>query len=178
VVLLDSEESVAEMFSYNEDLHHPLLRDPKGVSLERISSESPISNPSNWHSASGIAGYATPGMKNSQLISNEFDGEILQIEPKVFDPEGSSGNTFTSIRYELDQSGWIGNFRIYAISGQLIQVLAQNELLGVNGLFTWTGTDTQGRIVRPGYYILLVELYDVKGNIKVIKETIAIGTSF
>lgn len=178
VVLLDPEESVAELFSYDEDLHHPLLRDPKGVSLERISSESPISNPSNWHSASGIAGYATPGMKNSQLISNEFDGEILQIEPKVFDPEGSSGNTFTSIRYELDQSGWIGNFRIYAISGQLIQVLAQNELLGVNGLFTWTGTDTQGRVVRPGYYILLVELYDVKGNIKVIKETIAIGTSF
>lgn len=178
VVLLDPEESVAELFSYEEDLHHPLLRDPKGVSLERISSDSPISNPSNWHSASGIVGYATPGMKNSQLISNEFDGEILQIEPKVFDPEGSKGNTFTSIRYELDQSGWVGNFRIYAISGQLIQVLAQNELLGVNGLFTWTGTDTQGRIVRPGYYILLVELYDVKGNIKVIKETIAIGTSF
>jgi hypothetical protein len=178
VVLLDSEESLAELFSYNEDLHHPLLRDPKGVSLERVSSESPISNVSNWHSASGIAGYATPGMKNSQLISNEFDGEILQIEPKVFDPEGSNGNTFTSIRYQLDQSGWIGNFRIYTISGQLIQVLAQNELLGVNGLFTWTGTDTQGRIVRPGYYILLVELYDIQGNIKVIKETIAIATSF
>ena len=178
VVLLDSEETVMEMFPYNDDLHHPLLRDSKGVSLERISSETPISNPSNWHSASGIAGYATPGLKNSQLISNEFDGEILQIEPKVFDPEGSNGNTFTSIRYELDQSGWFGNFRIYAVSGQLIHVLAQNELLGVNGLFTWTGTDSQGRIVRPGYYVLLVELYDLQGNIKVVKETIVVSTAF
>jgi len=178
VVLLDSQNQEIETFVYDDDLHHPLLRDPKGVSLERISSESPAGNTSNWHSASGIAGYATPGLKNSQLISNEFDSQIIQIEPKIFDPEGSNGNTFSSIRYELDQSGWLGSFRIYAISGQLIQVLAQNELLGAKGLFTWTGTDSQGRIVRPGYYILLVELYNLDGSVKTIKETIVVATRF
>ena len=178
VVLLDAQNREIETFAYDDDLHHPLLRDPKGVSLERISSESPVGNASNWHSASGIAGYATPGQKNSQLISNEFDSQIIQIEPKVFDPEGSNGNTFSSIRYELDQSGWLGSFRIYATSGQLIQVLAQNELLGSKGLFTWTGTDSQGRIVRPGYYILLVELYHLDGSVKTIKETIVVATRF
>jgi len=178
VVLLDGNSKAAEVFSYSEDLHHPLLRDPKGVSLERISSSTPVSTPANWHSASGIAGYATPGRKNSQFISAEYDGNIIQIEPEVFDPEGSAGNTFTSIKYELDQAGWIGSFRIYSISGQLIQSLAQNEILGTRGLFTWTGTDPSGKIVRSGYYILLVELFDLSGNLKSIKKTIIVATRF
>jgi hypothetical protein len=178
VVLLDGNSQVSEVFSYSEDLHHPLLRDPKGVSLERISNSTPVSTRSNWHSASGIAGYATPGRKNSQFISAEYDGNIIQIEPEVFDPEGSAGNTFTSIKYELEQAGWIGSFRIYSISGQLIQSLAQNEILGTRGLFTWTGTDSSGKIVRPGYYILLVELFDLSGNLKSIKKTLIVATRF
>lgn len=176
VVLLDSAGSIAESFTYSEDLHHPLLRDPKGVSLERLSTKSPASLSSNWHSTSAIEEYATPGRKNSQVISGEFEGELIQIDPEVFDPEGSNGNTFTSIRYELDQAAWIGNFRVYSTAGQLIHVLAQNELLGVSGLLTWTGTDSQGKIVRPGYYILLVELYDLSGKVKIVRKTIVVAT--
>ncbi|MEB2774948.1 lamin tail domain-containing protein [Algoriphagus sp. D3-2-R+10] len=176
VVLLDSAEAVAESFTYSEDLHHPLLRDPKGVSLERLSRESPATLPANWHSASSMEEYATPGRRNSQVIDGEFEGELIQIDPAIFDPEGSNGNTFTTFRYELGQSGWIGSFRVYSTSGQLIQVLAQNELLGASGLFTWTGTDSQGKIVRPGYYILLVELYDLSGQVKTIRKTVIIAS--
>lgn len=176
VVLLDSAETVAESFTYSEDLHHPLLRDPKGVSLERLSTESPSSLHANWHSASSMEEYATPGRRNSQVIAGEFEGELIQIDPAIFDPEGSNGNTFTTFRYELDQSGWIGSFRVYSTSGQLIQVLAQNELLGASGLFTWTGTDSQGKIVRPGYYILLVELYDLSGQVRTIRKTVIIAS--
>jgi len=178
VVLMDGRGDVTEAFTYSEELHHPLLRDSKGVSLERISYSTPVDNFSNWHSASGLAGYATPGKKNSQYISSEFDGNLIQIEPEVFDPEGRNGNSFTSIKYELDQAGWLGSFRIYSISGQLIQSLAQNEILGSKGLFTWTGTDASGKIVRPGYYLLLVELYDLSGNLKSIKKTIVVATKF
>ena len=176
VVLLDSGNLVADSFRYSEDLHHPLLRDPKGVSLERLSTKSPSSTSANWHSASAIEEFATPGRKNSQVISGEFEGELIQIEPEVFDPEGSNGNTFTTIMYEFDQAGWIGSFRVYSTTGQLVQSLAQNELLGVSGLFTWTGTDSQGKIVRPGYYVLLVELYDLSGRVMTIRKTIVIAT--
>lgn len=176
VVLLDSAGAIADSFTYSEDLHHPLLRDPKGVSLERLSTASPASLSANWHSASAIEEYATPGRKNSQVISGEFEGNLIQIDPAIFDPEGSNGNTFTTIRYELDQSGWMGSFRLYSTSGMLVQVLAQNELLGTSGLFTWTGTDSQGNIVRPGYYVLLIELYDLSGQIKTIRKTVVIAT--
>lgn len=176
VVLLNENDQIAESFAYDEDLHHPLLRDPKGVSVERISTSAPAEFNSNWHSASGIEEYATPGRKNSQVISGEFEGEIIQIEPEVFDPEGSNGNTFTTIRYQLEQAGWIGSFRIYNLAGQLINVLAQNEILGVDGFFTWTGTESQGGKVRPGYYVLVVELYNLSGSVKTVRKTIVVAT--
>ncbi len=88
-------------------------------------------------------------MKNYEFVSAEYDRDSMQSGPDIFDPEGSSGNTFTSIKYELERAGWIASFRIYSISGQLIQSLAQNEILGTRGLFTWTGTDSFGKIVRP-----------------------------
>ncbi|TFV93491.1 lamin tail domain-containing protein [Algoriphagus kandeliae] len=175
VVLLDVFDQKVEEFTYSEDLHHPLLRNPKGVSLERVSVDSPADFSGNWHSASGTEEYATPGRENSQQIPDEFSGELIQIDPEIFDPEGSNGNTFTTIRYQVDQAGWVGTFRIYDIAGRLIQVLAQNEILGREGLYTWTGVDSQGKRLRPGYYILLVELFDLEGRIQTIKKTIVIA---
>lgn len=178
VVLLDPDGLVAETFAYFEDLHHPLLRNPKGVSLERLSIGSEASVEANWHSASSSVDYGTPGLKNSQLLSGEFENDIILIEPAVFDPEGSNGNTFATIRYQLDRPGWTGSFRVYSIDGSIVQVLAQNQLLGVSGHFTWTGTDSGGRIVRPGYYILMVELFDLSGEVKNFKKTLVVATKF
>ncbi len=176
VVLLSPQGEIVESFSYHEDLHHPLLRDSKGVSLERLSPFTAASNQSNWQSASGNEDFATPGRKNSQILSDEFDSDRLRIEPEVFDPEGSAGATFTTISYKLDQPGWVGTFKIYSSAGQLIQILAQNQILGTDGLLTWTGTDTTGRLVRAGYYVLIVELYEPNGATKVWKKTMVVAT--
>ncbi|MGM0947001.1 MAG: lamin tail domain-containing protein [Bacteroidota bacterium] len=175
VVLLDPDEKVVEQFSYDDDLHHPLLQDSKGVSLERISWNSPAGLAANWHSASASVGFASPGMVNSQFIPEEFESEIIQIDPPAFDPEGSNGNTFVSIRYELDQAGWVGSFRIYDMAGRMLAALAENEILATQGLYTWTGTDNLGRRMRSGYYVLLVELFDLDGRIKTIRKTIIIA---
>ncbi|HSF52451.1 MAG TPA: lamin tail domain-containing protein [Algoriphagus sp.] len=176
VVLVSPEGEEAESFSFDEDLHHPLLRDPKGVSLERVSPQSPAFHRANWQSASGNEEFATPGRKNSQSISSEFEGEMIWIDPQVFDPEGSSGSTFVTINYQLDQTGWIGTFNIYSASGQMIQTLAQNQIMGSSGLMTWTGTDVNGKLVRAGYYVLVAELYEPNGKTILIKKTIVVAT--
>jgi hypothetical protein len=176
VVLLFPDGKLVESFKYNPDLHHPLLRDSKGVSLERISSKTPASVASNWQSASGNEDFATPGRKNSQALDVEFESNIIQIDPEIFDPQGSTGSAFTSIRYQLDRPGWTGNFKIYSSGGQLIQTLAQNQILGTEGLLTWTGTDSTGKLVRAGYYVLMVELYESTGRVKLIKKTLVVAT--
>lgn len=176
VVLVDSKGEIAESFEYDEDLHHPLLRDPKGVSLERVSENSPASVNSNWQSASGNEEYATPGRKNSQALEVEFEAELIQIDPEIFDPEGSIGSAFTSIRYQLNEPGWMGTLKIYSSAGQLIQTLAQNQILGTEGLLTWAGTDSTGKLVRAGYYVLVAELYEPNGGLKLVKKTIVVAT--
>jgi hypothetical protein len=175
VVLISNNGEVVEKFTYHPDKHHPLIRNTKGVSLERISSIIPSEVSSNWQSASGNEDYATPGKKNSTVLSGEFESNLIKIDPQVFDPEGSFGPAFTTIRYELDQPGWVGSFSIYSASGLLVQTLAQNQVLGSSGLLTWSGTDTAGARVRPGYYVLLVELFDLNGKISIVKKTIVVA---
>lgn len=174
VVLISNAGELAEKFVYDPKMHHPLIRNTKGVSLERISIDTPVDVIANWQSASGNEDYATPGKRNSMSIG-EFESNLIQIEPQVVDPEGSFGPTFTTIRYQLDQPGWVGSFSVFSTSGLLVVTLAQNQLLGTDGLFTWNGTDVSGARVRPGYYVVLVELFDLTGRVSVIKKTIVVA---
>jgi hypothetical protein len=57
----------------------------------------------------------------------------------------------------------------------LIHTLAQNQILGTNGIFTWTGTDSTGKRVRVGYYVLVVELYEPGGNTYLFKKTVVVA---
>lgn len=177
VLLVSSTGEVVEKLVYSADWHHPLLRSTKGVSLERISSSAPVGLAPNWHSAASSEEHATPGRQNSTVLGDEVDAGLLQVEPLVFDPEGSSGPTFTTIRYSLDEVGWVGSFRIYGTGGQLVQVLGENQLLGRQGLYAWTGTDDSGLRVRPGYYVLVVQLFDLSGRVRLIKKTIVIAAA-
>jgi hypothetical protein len=176
VVLLSSEGEVVESFTYSEDLHHPLVRDPKGVSLERIFAGKPVSDHSNWQSCSGIEDFATPGRENSQTLEENPMDQILRIDPQVFDPEGSSGPSFTSIQYNFDQPGWVGTLRVFSSAGQLVTTLCQNQILGTQGQFLWNGVDGGGLRVRPGYYVLLAEIFNLNGEVQVIKKTIVVAS--
>ena len=177
VLLLSELGEVVEELPYSSDWHHPLLRSTKGVSLERISGSAPVGLAGNWHSTAGSEDYATPGRKNSTVLEGTMDAGLLQVAPLVFDPEGSSGPSFTTIRYALEEVGWVGSFRIYGAGGQLVQVLGENQLLGREGLYAWTGTDAAGNRVRPGYYVLVVQLFDLAGRVRVIKKTMVVAVA-
>ncbi len=65
-ILALKDSSIIDRFDYNENMHFPLLKDKKGVSLERISPAKPTNDINNWHSASESSGFATPTYQNSQ----------------------------------------------------------------------------------------------------------------
>lgn len=177
VVLLDPEEELAEIFSYSDRMHHPLLRDTRGVSLERLSVDFEVNDPSNWQSASSSAGFATPGYRNSQV----FDGQEalgIEIQPKVFMPDVPGQPAFITISYKMEQPGKNATVRIYGVNGSMIREICQNAIWGMEGFYLWDGTDSQGRKVRPGYYIIWVEIFDLQGNVRQIKKTAVVGTVF
>jgi hypothetical protein len=176
VLLLSPMGQAIESLTYREAWHHPLLRTTKGVSLERIAPILAVAEPGNWHSASSASDYGTPGRKNSTVVEADTDVNTVQIDPRVFDPEGSSGPNFVTVRYSLEQAGWVGSFTVYSAAGREVAVLGQQQILGTSGLYSWTGTDETGRRVRPGYYVLVAQLFDLKGRIKVIKKAFAVAS--
>ncbi|MBW3467801.1 lamin tail domain-containing protein [Arthrospiribacter ruber] len=177
VVFLNPDESITETFSYTERMHHPLLRDKRGVSLERLSPKAPIDDPNNWQSASSTEGYASPGYRNS----HHFEGNqnlTLEIIPKVFIPEAAGEQPFTTISYKMESAGKIATLRILSPSGVLIKELCQNAIWGESGFYLWDGTDQNSRKVRPGYYIVWLEIFDLHGQVSHIRKTVVVGTKF
>ncbi|EON75266.1 hypothetical protein ADIS_4437 [Lunatimonas lonarensis] len=178
VILLNPEETIQERYAYHERHHHPLLRDPRGVSLERISLIRPPDDPENWQSAAANAGYATPGYRNSQVTSLDVLERGIQVSPKVFIPEGAGETPFTTISYELDRPGFVATLRIYATNGQQVRELCQNQLWGESGFYIWDGTDERGARVKSGYYVVWVELFHPDGTVNQLKKTVVVGTKF
>jgi hypothetical protein len=177
VVFLNPEETISEVFSYTEKLHHRLLKETKGISLERLSPFQPIDNPDNWHSASSTEGFATPGYQNSNVF--EGNGQLgIEVEPKVFVPDAPGTQPYTTISYKSDQAGKLATIRIYGIDGTMIRELCQNAVWGNEGFYLWDGTYSSGGKVRPGYYIIWVEVFDLQGKVNQIKKTVVVGTKF
>jgi hypothetical protein len=177
VVFLNPDETISEIFSYHDKMHHRLLRETKGVSLERISPQVSVNDPNNWYSASASEGFATPGYRNSQ-IHDGFGGFGIEVFPEVFVPDAPGEQPYTSIRYKMDISGMVGTIRIYSVNGLLVRELCQNAIWGNEGFYIWDGTDTGGTKVRAGYYVVWVEIFDLQGNVKQIKKTVVVGTKF
>jgi hypothetical protein len=63
----------------------------------------------------------------------------------------------------------VGNFE------NRVQVGRENDLLANQGLYTWSGTDHNGVLVRAGYYVLLVELFNLEGEKIAIRKTIVVA---
>jgi len=177
VVLLNPNEDIKELFSYHERMHHPLLRDRRGVSLERLSPTASVDDPNNWQSAAASVGFATPGIKNSQVFESPEDFGI-EVHPKVFNPENPGQNAFVTISYKMEAPGKIVNMRIYGLNGTLIRDICQNAVWGREGFYLWDGTNLQGRKVRPGHYVLWGEIFDLDGSKKGFKKTVIVGTFF
>ncbi len=178
VQILDSLEQVIDAFDYHEDFHLSLLSQVDGVSLERISFDAPAQTPDSWQSAASTAGFATPGLMNSQFAPHGQSKGTVTIEPKVFTPDNTGINDFTTIRYDLTNPGNFANVYVYDPVGRLIKTLAEGAPLATSGFYTWDGTNNHRARVRPGYYTVYFELYDSLGNKEIIKKTVVLGVRF
>ncbi|MDP4679075.1 MAG: lamin tail domain-containing protein, partial [Cyclobacteriaceae bacterium] len=178
VILLDSLDNVIDLMKYESAYHFNLLDDVDGVSLERISFDGDSNDSNNWKSAASTSGFATPGLMNSQFKTNIQTSGILTIDPKVFVPDNTGVNDFTTINYQLQNAGNFANVNVYDAAGRLVKTIAQGDLLSTSGFFTWDGTDNSGSRARVGYYAIYFETFDSNGNKEMMKETVVLGIRF
>ena len=177
IIILNTKDSIIDEFTYNEDMHFALISNTDGISLERIDYNMPTQDSSNWHSAAQNVGYATPGYENSQYkdLSDVEENTEITIDPKVFSPDNDGYHDVLNIYYEFEQSGYVANITIFDVKGKLIRALVQNELLSVSGYWTWDGLMDNSAKARIGIYAVIIEVFDLDGNVETYKLGCAIS---
>ncbi|MBE7178950.1 MAG: lamin tail domain-containing protein, partial [Mucilaginibacter polytrichastri] len=163
-VLLLSGKIQIERFDYTSNMHHPLLKNEKGISLERSNFSRPANDRSNWHSAAATAGYATPTYKNS--VAEAVADELL-LQTKTFSPDGDGLDDELILQYNFRRADMLASISVYDLRGKLVNRLRKNETLGTNGSIRWNGNDETGAQMVAGPYILVFEgFYPDGGTLK------------
>lgn len=160
LMLLTKEGVVIDSIYYSEKYHYELLSDVKGVSLERIVSLQSGSYRSNWHSASSLAGFATPGECNSQT-SNTLTSQAcnVKLSKQVISPNNDGTDDFTTLYLDKSFAGVFMTAKILDSNGNMVATLFENALVGKDDEVVWNGTDKTNRILTTGLYLIMVEYW-------------------
>lgn len=174
VVLLDAEMQIIDELYYSDKMHTLLLADEEGISLERNSFETATNSIINWHSASTESGYGTPGYQNSQFQNEDVFEPIVTFEPESFSPNSDGYNDEYRIICQVEKSEYHINISIFDAAGRFIIQLAKNEILGINGEYKWDGKNKTGQRQNLGIYVVVVEIFDLHGNIYRYKDGVVL----
>jgi len=178
VSLMTVSEQIIDEFDYSEDMHFGLISNPRGISLERVNYNLPASNPSNWHSASSLVGYATPTYKNSQFSEKTIAESDVKISPEIFSPDNDGYNDLLKISINSKKAGKLATIRIYNSSGQLVRELETNAIIGHDAIFFWDGIKDDNTKASLGIYVIYIEIIDANGNIEHFKKAATLGGKF
>jgi len=156
---------VLDDFSYQDDFHSSLLEETRGVSLERLSSNSPTQEASNWSSAAESVGFATPGYQNSQrIIAGTNSKDLFYLDNNTFSPDNDGFEDLLVLSYQSDKPGYLANIQVFDASGRPIKRLARNYSLASEGFITWDGSTNEASKARIGIYILWIEAFTPEGD--------------
>ncbi len=146
-----------------------------GVSLEKLNPNFEGRFARNWSASVSPSG-STPGQPNSVFLEVLPLQSSLEIQPNPFSPDSDGRDDFTAIRYQLDLETAFVELRIFDLRGRLIRRLANAEPSAQSNQYVWDGKDEQGRIVRIGAYICLLEaLNPEKKVLRQLKKTIIVA---
>ena len=177
-MLMSRQGVVIDQMAFSEKMHYPLLKETKGVSLERVAWDVPSEQLDNWHSAVEAVHFGTPGYANSMMAVEQSDAveDPIGIEPSVFSPDGDGIDDNCLITYRLDKSGITMNAYLFNVEGQLVRHLVKGELAGQEGGFVWNGLDSQDSRVPLGVYVVIVEVFDMDGMVKKYKKAVVVAS--
>lgn len=167
LLLIDTRNGgqVIDEVAYNAAWHSPLIKNRKGVALERINPMKEGQNSANWTSASS-PDYGTPGSLNSQFSADSGNGNIpAGISAPVLAEDGRY-----RIDYDLDKPGYGCRAYIYDLSGHRVAEILNSEILGTSGFMIWDMQSLGNLKLRSGIYIFYVELYHLTGILKHYKK--------
>ncbi len=178
-VVILSGESRIDQFDYSEKMHFALIKDAKGISLERSDFNRPTNEVGNFRSAAASVGFATPGYRNSQFIETNFPGaEEIVLTSKTFSPDNDGFEDALQINYHFKEAGIVANTSIYDDKGMLIKRLTRNTTLASEGTLTWDGVNESGQRAPIGIYIVYFEGFSLGGQTIKFRKPCVLAAKF
>ncbi|WP_316800072.1 lamin tail domain-containing protein [Pedobacter frigidisoli] len=168
-VVLLSNNVIIDRLNYSAKVHHPLIQDEDGISIERVSFSVDTNDPANFKSAAAVAGFATPTYKNSQEVSGKEN--FVRLTRKTFSPDGDGYDDILNLDYQFAENSMLATVNIYTDRGRLIRKLLKNQTIGTSGTLSWDGLDDSGLKAGIGIYVVVFDVFDLKGSTKRFKNT-------
>lgn len=166
---------VLDSFTYFRAWHHPLYRETRGVSLERIAVWAPAGEPGSWHSAAGVRETGTPTGENSQQLSGPADTlRLYTVTDRIFSPNNDGNHDFLAVRFAAGSTGWSAGVMIHDLEGRLVSAPLGNLPIGANSLVTWDGRRSDGTPAEMGIYVIFLRLWTPDGQVAEFTESCAI----
>lgn len=162
-----------DRFAYSEEMHYSGLTSTEGVSLERLNTEAPTQDESNWHSAASTSGFATPGYRNSQS-SSEVATDNISITPEIFSPDNDGFDDYAVLSMIFADAENRLSIQIFNKRGVLVKHLANNEPCGNTASYRWDGTDDQNVQLPADLYVAVFQWWNANGKTKRHRKTIGL----
>ncbi len=166
---LKTATELIDNMAYEANMHVGLLKNTKGISLERVHYKRFSADVTNWHFAASSVD-ATPGYKNSQYTDEIESEDPVKVDPEIFSPDEDGFQDQVTVHYHFNEPAMSLNIFIYDSSGRQVKALVKNELIGSDGACSWDGTNDDREKERTGIYIIYVEAINLSGVIKRYKK--------
>lgn len=164
VLTNSTKDTIVDSFRYDVSMHHVLVKNPKGVALERINPGWPAQDVNNWHSAASSHNYGTPGFINSQYRSMDESPEereqLFYFESPVFSPDNDGNNDVCFLHYNFPEAGNVFNICILTPVGEKVLSLVEQFVSGRQGVLTWDGRTGNGQLANIGVYVFYIEIFN------------------
>ena len=79
-------------------------------------------------------------------------------------------------RYKFDEPGYVANVTIFDARGRKVKLLVSNEMLAVEGYFTWDGLNDANQKASIGMYIVFIEVFNLNGKVSHFKKTCVVAS--
>lgn len=174
-VVLWNAETAIDSLDYTENMHHALLKEVKGVSLERVSFTKSANEAGNLQSAAASVGFATPTYINSQTEDLGARNSVV-VANKTFSPDNDGFEDLLQIDYHFKENGNLAAVNVYTDRGVLVRRLAKNMTLSTQGVINWDGLSDGGQLCKVGLYVIKIDTFNVNGNADHFKQTCVLAS--
>lgn len=164
LVLYDHGLNIIDRLDYSSSMHLLFLAGTEGIALEKFSPAMSSAIPGNWHSASEVCGWGTPGTENSALVDPADESSGMTLSSSRVSPDCDGFEDVVSVDVYPGGNDNVISITILSDRGYIVRRLAERFAAGEGTRFVWDGTTDAGARLPAGLYLIMAESFNTEGS--------------